>query len=103
MREMTNIIDIGLPDISDETIEKLAEECEKQVTEFLLKKVPEKSIEDLSITCALSLLDGQLDVEIDIEISQRFDTGLSLDDLVQEATDWGAEWIEKRLVELKKE
>lgn len=101
MRDMTNIIDIGLPDISEETIEQLAEDCELQVTEFLLKKVPEKSIEDLFISCALNLHDGQLDVDIDIEIAQGFDTGLSLDDVIRNAIDWGAEWLEKRLMELK--
>ena len=101
MREMTNIIDIGLPDIPEETIEQLAEECERQVTGFLLKRVPGKSIEDLFVSCALSLLDGQLDVDIEIEIGQGFDTGTSLEDMVQEAIDWGAEWIEKQLMGLK--
>jgi len=101
VREMTNIIDIGLPDISEETIEQLAEECERQVTGFLLKRVPGKSIEDLFVSCALILLDGQLDVDIEIEIGQGFDTGTSLEDMVQEAIDWGAEWIEKQLMGLK--
>lgn len=101
MRDMTNIIDIGLPDISEEIIEQLAEECERQVTGFLLKRVPGKSIEDLSVSCALSLLDGQLDVDIDIEIGQGFDTGISLEDVIQEAIDWGVEWLEKRLMGLK--
>jgi len=98
---MTNIIDIGLPDISEETIERLAEECELQISRYLLERVPEKSIEDLFISCTLSLLDGQLDVDISIEIGQAFDTGQSLDDLIQEAIDWGAEWLEKQLMELK--
>lgn len=98
---MTNIIDIGLPDISEETIERLAEECELQISRYLLERVPEKSIEDLFIGCTLSLLDGQLDVDISIEIGQAFDTGQSLDDLIQEAIDWGAEWLEKQLMELK--
>lgn len=101
MRDMTNIIDIGLPDISEETIERLAEECELQITRYLLEQVPEKSIEDLFLSCTLSLLDGQLDVDISIEIGQAFDTGQSLDDLIQEAIDWGAEWLEKQLMELK--
>jgi len=101
VRDMTNIIDIGLPDISEETIEELAEECELQITRYLLERVPEKSIEDLFISCTLSLLDGQLDVDISIEISQGFDTGQSLDDLIQEAIDWGAEWLEKQLMEMK--
>jgi hypothetical protein len=101
VRDMTTIFDIGLPDISEETIEQLAEECELQITGFLLERVPEKSIEDLFISCILSLLDGQLDVDIEIEISQGFDTGQSLDDLIQEATKWGADWLEKQLMELK--
>jgi hypothetical protein len=99
---MTNIIDIGLPDISEETIEQLAEECERHITDYLLERVPEKSIEDLFISCTLNLLDGQLDVDIDIQIDQGFDTGQSLDNLIKEAMDWGVEWLEKQLMEMKK-
>jgi hypothetical protein len=102
VRDMTNIIDIGLPDISEETIEQLAEECELHITDYLLERVPEKSIEDLFISCTLNLLNGQLDVDIDIEIGQGFDTGQSLDNLIKEAIDRGVEWIEKQLMELKK-
>jgi hypothetical protein len=98
---MTNIIDIGLPDISEETIEKLAEEYELQITGFLLERLPEKSIEDLFISCSLSLLEGQLDVDIEIDIGQGFDTGHSLDNLIQDTIEWGTKWLEKQLMELK--
>ena len=98
---MSVIIDIGLPDISEDIIEQLAEECEVQVMEFIKSQVPEKSLDSLFITCSLNLLDGQLDVNIDIDISQAFDTGHDLDDLLQEAMDSGAEWLEKKLMEMK--
>lgn len=98
---MSIIIDIGLPDISEDIIEQLAEECEVQVTEFIKSKVPEKSVGTLFVTCSLNLLDGQLDVNIDIDISQAFDTGKDLDDLLQEAIDCGVEWLEKKLMEMK--
>ena len=101
MREMTIIIDIGLPDISEDLIEQLAEECEVHVMEFIKSQVPEKSLDTLFITCALNLQDGQLDVNLDIDISQAFDTGHDLDDLLQEAMDSGAEWLEKKLMEMK--
>jgi len=101
VREMSSIIDIGLPDISEDTIEQLAEECEVQVMEFIKTNVPEKSMESLFITCSLNLVDGQLDVNIDIDISQAFDTGHDLDDLLQEAVDSGVEWLEKKLMEMK--
>jgi hypothetical protein len=101
VRNMTNITDIGLPDISEETIERLAEECELQITTFLLERVPEKSIEDLFISCTLNLDNGQLDVDISVEIDQGFDTGQFLENLIQEAINWGAEWLEKQLMELK--
>jgi len=99
--EMSVIIDIGLPDISEDIIEQLAEECEVQVTEFIKNKVPEKSIDVLFVTCSLNLLDGQLDVNLDIDISQAFDTGHDLDDLLQETVDCGVEWLEKKLMEMK--
>ena len=101
MREMSVIIDIGLPDISEDVIEQLAEECELQVTEFIKSKMPEKSIDALFITCSLSLVDGQLDVNLDIDISQAFDTGHDLDDLLREAMECGVKWLEDKLMEMK--
>jgi hypothetical protein len=98
---MSIIIDIGLPDISEDIIEQLAEECEVKVSDFIKNKVPEKSLDVLFITCSLNLLDGQLDVNIDIDINQAFDTGHDLDDLLQEAVDCGVEWLEKKLMEMK--
>ncbi len=101
MREMSTIIDIGLPDISEDIIEQLAEECEIQVSDFIKNKIPEKSLDVLFITCSLNLQNGQLDVNLDIDISQAFDTGYDLDDLLQEAVDCGVEWLEKKLMEMK--
>lgn len=101
MREMSTIIDIGLPDISEDIIEQLAEECEVQVSDFIKNKIPEKSLDVLFITCSLNLQNGQLDVNLDIDISQAFDTGHDLDDLLQEAVDCGVEWLEKKLMEMK--
>ncbi len=69
---------------------------------FILKEIPEKSVETLFVSCALELVDSQLDLDIQIEMSQQFDTGHSLDDLLQAATDFGVEWLENRLTEMKK-
>ncbi len=82
-------------------MEQLAEECEAQVSKYILKKIPEKSIDTLFVSCTLELMDGQLDLDVQLEISQVFDTGHSLDDLLQEATDFGVEWLEKQLTEMK--
>ncbi len=101
MSEMTTIIDIGLPDISEDMIEQLAEECEVQVTDFIKNKIPEKSLDVLFVACSLNLQDSQLDVNLDIDISQAFDTGHDLDDLLQESIDCGVEWLEKKLMEMK--
>jgi len=101
VREMTPVINIGLPDISDDIIEQLAEECESQVLDFIKNHVPEKSLETLFIACSLSLSDGQLDVDIDIDISQKFDTGHDLDNLLQDAVDCGEKWLENKLMEMK--
>ena len=83
-------------------MEQLTEECEAQVSTYILKKIPEKSIDTLFVSCALELMDGQLDLDVQLEISQVFDTGQSLDDLLQEATDFGVEWLENQLTEMKK-
>lgn len=101
MRKMSPTISIGLPDISEEVIERLAEECDAQVNKFILMKIPEKSIDTLFVSCTLDLEDNQLDLDVQLEISQLFDTGHSLDDLLQEATDFGVEWLENQLTEMK--
>jgi len=101
--EMNKTIDIGLPNISEEVIEHLAEECEAHVINYILSKISEKSIETLLVSCSLSLVGGQLDIEIDIDISQNYDTGHDLDELLQEASDCGVEWLENQLMEMKTE
>ena len=83
-------------------MEQLTEDCEAQISKFILKKIPEKSIDNLFVSCTLELMDGQLDLDVQLEISQLFDTGQSLDYLLQEATDFGVEWLENQLTEMKK-
>lgn len=102
MSEMNTIIDIGLPDISGDVMEYLAEECETQVINFIRREISEKSIESLIVSCSLNLIDGQLDIEIEIDISQRYDTSSDLDDILQEASDCGVDWLKKQLMEMKK-
>ncbi len=101
MREMSPTLSIGLPEISEEVIEKLTEDCETQISGFILKKIPQKSIESMFVSCTLELENGQLDLDVQIELSQVFDTGHSLDDLLQEATDFGVDWLENQLTEMK--
>lgn len=102
MRKMNPTLSIGLPDISEEVIEKLAEDCEAQISKFILKEIPEKSIDTLFVSCTLELEDSQLDLDVQLEIIQLFDTGHSLDDLLHQATDFGVEWLENQLAEMKK-
>lgn len=101
MREMNPVLSIGLPELSEEVLEKLTEDCEAQISGFIVKKIPEKSIERMFVSCTLELDNGQLDLDVQIELSQVFDTGHSLDDLLQEATDFGVEWLENQLAEMK--
>lgn len=54
------------------------------------------------VSCALAFEDGQLDVDIQIEIAQSYDTGLPLEDVVEEAGEIGAEWLEEQLMEMRK-
>ena len=102
MREMNPTLSIGLPDLSEEVLEQLAEECEAQVSKFILKKIPEKSIDTLFVSCTLELQDSQLDLDVQLEVTQLFDTGHSLEDLLQKATHFGVEWLENQLTEMKK-
>ncbi|MFW9767473.1 MAG: DUF3194 domain-containing protein [Candidatus Thorarchaeota archaeon] len=98
---MSPVLSIGLPELSEEALEKLTEDCEAQISGYIVEKIPEKSIESMFVSCTLDLENGQLDLDVQIELSQVFDTGHSLDDLLREATDFGIEWLEKQLTEMK--
>ena len=98
---MSPLLSIGLPEISEEVIEQLTEDCEAQISNFIIKKIPAKTIENMFVSCILELENGQLDLDVQIELSQVFDTGHSLDDLLQEATNFGVEWLENQLTEMK--
>ncbi|MFX1481992.1 MAG: DUF3194 domain-containing protein [Promethearchaeota archaeon] len=100
---MCPVLSIGLPKLSSEVIEKLTEECENQISGYIFEKIPEKSIETMFVSCVLELKNGQLDLDVQIELNQVYDTGHSLDDLLQEATDFGVEWLEKQLTEMRKQ
>jgi hypothetical protein len=92
--------EIGLPSLNDQQIESLAEECEDEITRFILDKIPKKSIAEISVSCILEF-DKELDVDVQIDIEQSYDTGHTLDEILDTATKYGAEWLEKRLKELK--
>lgn len=98
---MSPVLSIGLPELSEEVMEQLTEDCEAQISGYIVKKIPDKSIESMFVSCTLELENGQLDLDVQIELSQVFDTGHSLDDILQEATDFGVEWLEKQLAEMK--
>ena len=103
MRAMSSVISIGLPTLTDSDVERLAEECESEISRFILGKVPKKSISDMSVICMLELSAdrSQLDMDIQIDISQEYETGYSLESLTDEATTQASLWLEKRLREMK--
>ncbi len=97
---MTPVLEIGLPEISEDRIEELTEACEREVTEYLLERLTEKSIEDLSVICTLQLSE-QLDVELDVMVSQKYATIDDLNQLIEDAIAHGVNWLEMRLLEMK--
>jgi len=92
--------EIGLPCLNDQQIENLAEECEDEITNFILGKVPKKSIAEISVSCILEL-DEELSVDVQLDLEQSYDTGHQLDEILDAATKFGTEWLEKRLKEMK--
>lgn len=100
MSPMKPIVEIGLPELDEERIGQLAEQCEQEISKFIFDRIPQKSIEELSVSCSLNLTDI-LDLDIMIEITQKYDTGINLDDVIESASDYGSMWLEKRLMELK--
>ncbi len=99
---MKAIVEIGLPDLHADDLDMLAEGCEQEVSEFILESIPSKSIAELSVSCSLEL-DSELDLDFQITLIQQYDTGHSLDEVINKAMDHGVLWLEKRLVEMKKD
>ncbi len=97
---MTGVIEIGLPPLTDEDIERLAEECETEITRFIFRMVPEKSISELSVVCTLDLSDI-LTFDIELDIAQKYNTDHVLDDILEQAATHAQEWLEQRLQEMK--
>jgi len=95
-------IEIGLSPMSEDEIESLAEQCEIEVSTYLLKLIPQKSIDEFQVTCILEMSE-KLNVDIIIDISQKYTTSESLDALVNEAIEFGMNWLEKRLREMNVE
>jgi len=100
VREMPHVVDIGLPRLDEEQIDALAEDCEQEITRFILHEIPSKSIEDMTVTCILEF-EQQLDLSIEIEITQKYDSGHVLESVIERASQYGYDWFEKRLLELK--
>ncbi len=100
MKQMNPVIEIGLPKLQDQDLEDLVEACEQEVSEFILKILPPKSVEELSVSCILDL-NELLNVDFEIAISQLYDTGHVLDDVISQSVDHGTKWLENRLTEMK--
>jgi len=100
VKQMNPIIEIGLPKLQDQDIEDLAEACEQEVSEFIMNMLPPKSVEDLSVSCILDL-NELLNIDFEIAISQLYDTGHNLDDVISQSIDHGTKWLEARLTEMK--
>ncbi len=96
MRKMTPVVEIGLPELDEEQVSLLAEECEQEITKHVLNIISAKSIENLSVVCIIEISD-QLDASLEIDIAQQYDTGHNLDNLIEEATQHGYDWLEERL------
>ena len=102
MREMTPVVEIGLPELDEEQVSLFAEECEQEITKYVLNTISAKSIENLSVVCIIETSD-QLDAFIEIDIAQQYDTGHNLDNLIEEASQHGYDWLEERLRVLKQD
>ncbi len=100
MRAMSPVFEIGLPDLSEEDIETLVEECEVEITNFIFNLVPAKSVEEFNVSCSLHLED-KLDLDVEINLAQGYNSGHSLDSVIEKATEHAVKWLESRILELK--
>ncbi|TFG15536.1 DUF3194 domain-containing protein [Candidatus Thorarchaeota archaeon] len=93
-------VDVGLPSLDFNEMEVLAEKCEEEITGFIFQRIPEKSIEEMTVSCTLEM-NEQLNLEIQIEINQKYHTGHDLENIIEEAAEHGSDWLEERLREMK--
>jgi len=100
VRNMNPVFKIGLPELSESDLEQLTEECEAAITQHIFDRIPKKSISEFTVTCLLDL-DETLEFEVQLELAQEYDTGHSLDDILEEANRFGTDWLENRLAEMK--
>lgn len=100
MSPMTHIVEIGLPELDEERIGQLAEECEQEISNYIFNIIPRKSIDDMVVSCSLDLSE-QLDLDIVIEITLKYETEKDLDEVIKRASEYGSDWLQKRLMGLK--
>lgn len=98
---MKPVVDkIGIPHLSEEEVELLAENCEDEISKFLFQMIPPKSIEELIVSCTLELKE-ELELDVQIDLVQKYDTGQSLNELIQQAIEHGVQWFDQKLLEMK--
>ena len=100
MKKMPSVVDIGLPELDEEKLDALTEECEQEITTFILNSIPSKSIDEFSVSCILEL-ETDLSLTVDIDIVQKYETGQDLESIINRASEYASEWLEQTLKGMK--
>jgi hypothetical protein len=93
-------VDLGIPDLTSEQIEKLCMIAEEAARKYLLSKVSKKNIEKLDIcTEAVETKPLRLEINIDMDVSRTIENS-NAQRLVNEAVKEGFRTAEKYLGEI---
>jgi hypothetical protein len=93
-------VDLGIPDLTSEQIEKLCMIAEEAARKYVLSKVSKKSIEKLDIcTEAVGTKPLRLEINVDLDASSAIENS-NAQRLVNEAVKEGFRSAEKYLREL---
>ncbi|MCD6514787.1 MAG: DUF3194 domain-containing protein [Candidatus Asgardarchaeum sp.] len=94
-----SVTDIGLPELTLETIEEIAELVEKRIRNYIFSKIGKENVYDIDVTVSIEH-DETLDVTIDIDLTLSPLFRDIKEKLETEALDIAFECLEKRLREI---
>ncbi len=100
-RAMARVVEIGFSrhPLSLDELEELLVEFEERIRSSIRKKL-KRRIDELEIVVEADIAsDGTLTVRVDTRVTGRFIAPYSYDEVVAEAIDEAASWLEERLRE----
>ena len=93
------VVDIGLPELTDEQVLEVVEAGERAAREYVLSRLPAKKVYDMGV--CIQVEGGlPLTVTVDVELRVASSAGLDPDELAREAAKRAMQAVEEKLREI---